>query len=309
MTRGKTPFATIHADAIEWVFVDRNKQGDTDVLRKKYRFSVLDLDEVPPPVQRPKVVARDGYIFMILLYPFYDKKTRDVRTTEVDFFITEERLVTVNADRYAPLSDLFRQCMRNNQHTCMSGDITQLLYTVLNEMTTAVFPMLLRVNADLDALEGRLFSEYEKGMIQELLLLKTNIATIRRTMQGHETVIRNLMRVAPGYFPLHRLPDYFDELASHAKEIWDTLDVQKDTADALHETNQSLIDYRINEIIKTLTIFSVIVFPLTLMAAIFGMNVVNMPIVSHPQGFWILLGLMALGTGCMLALFKKKGWI
>ncbi len=279
------------------------------MLRKAYRFSELDLAEVPPPVQRPKVVSRDGYIFMILLYPYYDKKIRDVRTTEVDFFISENRLVTVNADGYPPLAELFRHCSRSSSHTCMSGDITQLLYTVLNEMTAAVFPMLLHINTDLDSLENRLFKEHQKGMIQELLQLKTNIATIRRTMQGHESVIHSLMHIAPGYFPLHRLPDYFDELAAHAKEIWETLDVQKDTADALHDTNRSLIDFRTNEIIKTLTIISVMMFPLTLMAGVFGMNVPAMPIVSLPHAFWIILGLMCLGVAGMLIIFKKKRWI
>ena len=79
--------------------------------------------------------------------------------------------------------------------------------------------------------------------------------------------------------------------------------------DALHSTNQSLIDFRINEIIKTLTIFSVIVFPLTLIAAIFGMNAANMPIVGSPYGFWIILGLMASGTICMLFYFKRRKWL
>ena len=93
---------------LEWVHVNKNDEVAIELLRKQFKFSVLDLQDVPPPVQRPKVVARDGYVFMILLYPHYDKQSRDVRTTEVDFFISENRLVTVNADGYEPLAHLFQ---------------------------------------------------------------------------------------------------------------------------------------------------------------------------------------------------------
>lgn len=278
-------------------------------LRKAYGFHAPDLNEVLPPLQRPKVVARDGYIFMILHYPLYDPKTRDVFTTEVDFFITEDRLVTVNVDGYAPLKQLFDRCVRSkDQRVCMQGDITHLLHTLLSEMANHVFSMLVRINNDLDAIEVRMFEEYERNLIQELLRTKTNIVDIRKAMQPHQSVIRNLIKVAPTHFPIHHLQEYFDDLEDNAREIWETLAVQKETADALHETNQSLIDFRINEIIKTLTIFSVVVFPLTLMAAIFGMNV-EMPIVHHPYGFWIIIGLMLLGTAGMLAFFKSRRWI
>lgn len=289
--------------------MNENRPAAMEQLRKKYGYHAPDLDEVLPPLQRPKVVARDGYIFMILHYPLYDPKTRDVYTTEVDFFITENRLVTVNVDNYAPLKNLFEKCLRSeDQRVCMHGDITHLLHTLLNAMTTDVFAMLVRINNDLDAIEIRMFEEYERNLIQELLRTKTNIVDIRKAMQPHQAIIRNLIRVAPRYFPIYHLQEYFDDLEDNAREIWETLAVQKETADALHETNQSLIDFRINEIIKTLTIFSVIVFPLTLMAAIFGMNV-EMPLVHHPYGFWIIIGLMLLGTSGMLAVFKKKRWL
>ena len=264
-----------------------------------------------PPIQRPKVVPRDGYLFMILLYPIYDRKTRQIGATEVDFFISRDRLVTVNTDGYEPLKDLFESCRSNAKErgTCLAGDMSQLMYALLADALHSVFPMLVHINTDLDVIEKKLFTQYEKNLIQELLRIKTNIVNVRKAMQAHRHVIQHLMEAAPAYFPIRKLDDYFDELVDHTKEIWDTLGIQKDSVDALHSTNQSLIDFRINEIIKTLTIFSVIVFPLTLIAAIFGMNAANMPIVGSPYGFWIILGLMASGTICMLFYFKRRKWL
>lgn len=290
--------------------MDKNRPQDVEDLRRIYKYNAIDLKDVPPPVQRPKVIARDGYIFMILLYPMFDAETREVRATEVDFFISANRLVTVNGDGFEPLVQMFNRCKSSSDvRSCMSGDITQFLYALLNEMSASTFPLLMNISKELDAIEERMFQDYEKNLIQALLQLKTNIADIRRALQPHERMIHKLMQAAPGYFPLHMLRDYFDELADHAKEIWETLEVQRETVDALHETNQSLIDFRINEIIKTLTIFSVIILPLTLLAGVFGMNVPAMPIVSHPQAFWILLGLMVMGAVGMLGYFKYRKWI
>ncbi|MBU4375137.1 magnesium and cobalt transport protein CorA, partial [Patescibacteria group bacterium] len=68
--------------------------------------------------------------------------------------------------------------------------------------------------------------------------------------------------------------------------------------------------YRLSDIMKTLTIFSVIVFPLTLLAAIFGMNIMGgMPFTESKDGFWIIIAIMLLGCFCMLLFFKKKKWL
>lgn len=310
MPRGSKGFQSVKTDSLEWVLVNRNRPEEMRELRARYRYSPLDLKEVLPPLQRPKVIARDGYIFLILLYPLFDRKTREIRATEVDFFISPERLVTVNVDGYEPLTSLFQACRRSGKtHSCLSGDITQLLYAVLNDLLTSVFPMLLHVNADLDAIETRLFADFEKNLIQELLRVKTNIVNIRKTMQAHQAVIQRFMKIAPQYLSINVLDEYLNELAEQAKEIWETLEIQKETVDALHQTNQSLIDFRINEIIKTLTIFSVIVFPLTLVASIFGMNTAVTPLVTDPNGFWLILGLMGLGMTTMLLYFKHRKWI
>lgn len=312
MPRGTRTFPSVKTSSLEWVFVDRNRPVEMNELRRQFRYRADDLKEILPPLQQPKIVSRDGYLFMILLYPIYEHASREVRATEVDFFISEDRLVTVNVDGFTPIKQLFDSCISSKsptQQVCLSGDITQLLHALLEGMTASIFPMLVHISNDLDTIEKRLFDGNEKGLIQELLRIRMNIAAIRKAIQGHHGVIEALLRAAPGYFPLHHLRDWSDELVSHMDDIWKTLEVQKETAETLHDTNRSLIDFRSNEIIKTLTIFSVLILPLTLIAGVFGMNVPEMPIVLHPLAFWILLALMASASGGMLLYFKMRKWI
>lgn len=289
-----------------WFNVANNSENEMKYLEKEFNFYPSDLGDCLPPLQRPKVIARPGYIFMILLFPVFDRQTKTIHASEIDFFITPKNLVTVHTNELGQIGNIFSEY---SGKTLKCASPAALLHEILNRLLSECFPMLVHISNDIDNVEAHLRAEFEKGTIIEILRIKTNIVNFRRAMQPHKQVIRSFIAEASAFFPDNQLKDYLDTLINHTKEIWDLLDNYKDTIDALHETNVSLIDFRINEIMKTLTIFSVIVFPLTLLASIFGMNVLGMPIVEHPHGFWLILGLMSLGVFSMLIIFKGKKWI
>lgn len=302
------------SDGFEWIHVKSNDNKEIDALRRGFKLHPIDCKETLPPIQRPKLVPREDYLFMILLYPVYDKNTGVIFSSEVDFFISNKRLITINKDALPALQRLFEATKKTSHNKqidkkCSVEDVGHVLYLLLNNLLEDISPIVIRLLEDIDMLEARMFKEFERGLIEELLRVKTNIVNVRNALQGHKTVIRNLIRYSEDRFPIKELEVYFERLVEQTKELWDTLEVQRDTINALHETNDSLINFRINEIMKTLTIFAVIVFPLTLLAAIFGMNAKYMPFVEGRYGFWTILGLMAVGVLSMIAFFKKKKWI
>lgn len=289
-----------------WLNVESNGEKEIKYLEKEFRFHSIDLKDCLPPLQRPKLVTRPDYLFMILLFPVFDRKARVIHASEIDIFITPKSLLTVHTNELAPLGNIFSEC-ENKTSKCANP--AALLYEILNQLLAGCFPMLVHISTDIDNVENKLRYEFEKGTITEILRIKTNIVNFRKAMQPHKQVIRTLIAEAPKFFPIEQLQVYFNNLVNYTKEIWDLLDNYKETIDALHGTNVSLIDFRINEIMKTLTIFSVIVFPLTLLASIFGMNVLGTPFASHPYGFWIVLVMMLFGALGLLWFFKKKKWL
>ena len=84
---------------------------------------------------------------------------------------------------------------------------------------------------------------------------------------------------------------------------------QTEVLHELRETNNSLLTTKQGEIVKNLTIVSFITFPLALVAAIFGMNIPSTPIVHRPDGFWIVMLIMAAAALSMFAYFKRKRWL
>lgn len=298
--------------SLRWIDISDPKKEEIKYLRENFEFHELDLKACLPPNERPKVFTHPDYIFMILQFPVYDRKEREITASEIDFFITSDMIITVHEKRLNVMGELFKKCRDDKKfrQSKMGGNPAILLYEILNQLFYYCFPILNHISMDIDQIDATLFTEKSKEMVEEILTIKRNIINFRKAMQFHKTVIKKLIQKAPQFFSVAKLNIYFHNLIAYTKEIWDNLENYKESIDALHETNESLISFKTNEIIKTLTIFSVIVFPLTLLAAIFGMNTLNgMPFINHPYGFEIIIAIMLVLTIAMALFFKKKKWL
>jgi len=314
-TQTLRPLTSVKGGGLTWIMAKKNDPRTLKALRDSFNYHQVDLADTAPPVQRQKLVERDKYLFMILQYPVFNRETRIITSAEVDFYIEPDRLVTVDSVGLAPLQDLYRAFQDSvKPGSAIQGplfaDIPHLMYGILNDLTTSIHPMLRHLTADVEDIEDKLFTDFERALIKDLLRVKTNIVNVRKCMQGHKMIIRRLIEAAERRYPdSRRFEEYFDRLVDETKEIWGELELQKDTINALHETSASLVDFQINEIMRTLTMISVIVIPLTLLASIFGMNAVSMPFVSQPYGFWMIIFIMAAGVVGMLAYFRYKKWL
>jgi magnesium transporter len=101
---------------------------------------------------------------------------------------------------------------------------------------------------------------------------------------------------------------YFDDIVDAHERIWDMLENYKEVVEALEETNESVISHRVNDILRVLTVISVTLLPLTLLASLLGMNV-RVPGQGSIAAFWIVVAVMVVLLGGLLALFRRRGWL
>jgi len=295
---------------LTWVKIKKPRKKEIQYLQKNFKFSMIHLNDCLPPLQSPRLIEHKDYLFMILTFPVYQAKTRKIIPVEVDFFIGKKFLVTCQEHDFFPIDDLFNKYKKQKKLDDKLGSHPgTLLYEILSASLENAFPMVTHINNDIEELEERIFQKVLKeNVIRDILIVRRNIVSFRKSIQAHKAVIRKMLDKAQNLFPTKRLESYFANVVDDLKEIWDTLENYSDAITALFESNESIYSDRLNSVIKTLTIFSVIVFPLTLLAAIFGMNT-EMPLVDSPYAFWKILGLMFVGTLIMLGVFKKKRWL
>jgi magnesium transporter len=120
-------------------------------------------------------------------------------------------------------------------------------------------------------------------------------------------VLRDLERTKQRYWA-DELELYFDDIVDACERIWDMLENYKEVVEALEDTNESVISHRVNDILRVLTAFSVVVLPLTVLASLWGMNVA-VPGEQSIAAFWIIVGIMVGILVSMVAFFRYRGWL
>jgi magnesium transporter len=248
---------------------------------------------------------------MILQFPLYNRETKSIEAAEVDFFISKHYLITIHDDELSPLVNFFHICQTDPimQSQLTDQSVISVTHKLLYKLYVYCYPILNHINLDINQIEQNVLDRAEEETIRNILLIKRNIVNYQKTMQSHRNILQKLLELTDIWRQKKMESDY-NNLIAHTKDIWDYLTNYKDTINALHETQESMTSLKINEIMKTLTIFSVVVFPLTLLAAIFGMNTMNaMPFINSPNDFWYIIGIMVVGMLIMFGFFKRKRWL
>ena len=296
------------------VWVNVTKQGERELGELEQRFGLnhVDVVESRPTFQRPKLVRREQYFFVVLHFPVFDRESRRLGFAEVDFFLSQHYLITVHDNKLHVIEDFFSLCRKSAEVRVQffSGTTAHLFFELLSRLFETVFPILLHVSDDINTVDRKLFvSGQGRDMVEEILRLKTNIVAFRRTMQGHRTVLDRLAILGGRELGLSPYQNYMNSLRESTVEIWHMLESQNESINSLHETNESMITLRTNEVMRTLTVISVVTFPLTLLATLFSVNAGGTPFLHNAFGFWILLALTLVGAAVLLYVFRLRKWL
>jgi len=157
-------------------------------------------------------------------------------------------------------------------------------------------------------IEDQVFQGNEREMLQEISHVKADIINFVTIVNPQGEILESLRKEGKSFFG-DELQPYFGHLLGDWSQSRHTLEGYKLSIESLEQTNNSLLTDKTNEIVKVLTMFSVIVFPLTLLAAIFGMNTRDLPLTGYAGDFWIISGIMVVGILGMIGFFKLKKWL
>jgi magnesium transporter len=280
-------------------------------LKENFRFHPLDFEDVVTPSIRPKIDEYDEYHFIILLFPLLKKDSQEIKPTEVDFFVGKNFVVTVHDGTMKTLTNLVHNVHQydNVRSQYMGqGSAGFLLFSILELLFKRSFPILDTISLNMDRAGKNLF-EPDVESLQQLSYLKKNIIVYRRIMKMHKFVLSKLARSDRSYMKFPDSKMYFQNLIEYAENIWDVLASDKETVESYENTNQSLATHKMNDILRVLTIFSVIIFILTLIVdlAMFlnGIYSIN----DWPMVFPLLLSFLGIVTLGLLSFFRKRQWL
>ena len=309
VARTEPRFTELSANGLTWINLSSPDPAGSETLAGRFGWHALDIEDVLSKRQRPKIDEYPDYLFAVLHFPVYDKAVQRLNAAELDLFLGPDYLVTLPNVELLPVTRLFQRCADDEELRAdlFSKHSGYLLYHVLDDLFDYCFPILDKIGHKLDTIEDDMFEGRAEEVVRDISNVKQEIISYRKIIKPERSTLRVLERRTERFLP-EELDVYFDDIVDSAERIWDLLDNYKEVVEGLESTNESVISHRQNEVLRLLTVFSVIILPLTLISGIFGMNVL-FPGEGTREAFWVILGLMVVAICGTAAFFRMKKWL
>jgi magnesium transporter len=292
-----------------WVDIDSTQMHQHALLEKVFGFHPLAIEDTLSPDTRVKLEEYDRYVFVTMAGIRFDQGTADpfdLETFNLYFFLGKNVLATVHGIP-SPSCDAVRGRLLRSPDLLARG-VATTMHSIIDQAVDAYFPLLEQLNDLVEALEQKLFDEFDELLIQEIFRAKRTVFTIRRHIGPLRDVL-NVLTNRPSQFIRPETQLYYRDVYDHTLRIVESLDVTRDLLGGVLETYLSQSSNRMNRIMKQLSIVATIALPLVVVGGIFGMNFTRMPLLHDPWGFVWALVAMAGVSGVMLWWLKRHKWL
>jgi len=294
-----------------WINIPEPTPEDIEFLKKKYSFHALDLEDCLSENERPKIEEYEKYLFALMHFPVFNRRNKHYNYEEIDFFLGKNFIVTLNGEKLDVLQDIFAECKKSvkARKEYMANGSGYLLYIIVSKLFDECFPYIDKINSNVRKLETEVFENGRsaRDLLYDIMILKRQVINLRRIILPHRSVMLVLEDKAK-YFIAESLEVYFDDVVDKIERLWSNLEATKEFLESLQETNESIISHTTNNVMKTLTVISVVILPLTFITGLYGMNV-RLPYANQEGVFLSILLVMLVIVLVMMAAFKMKRWL
>ncbi|OFZ11250.1 MAG: magnesium and cobalt transport protein CorA [Bacteroidetes bacterium RIFCSPHIGHO2_02_FULL_44_7] len=300
------PFFT--SKQMTWINID----GLHDIEFMEQLAEGLGLDRmifsvIADTSSRPKLLEYDNCLFLSLkmLHQPVDKKTLLVEN--ISIILTPHMLITFQ-ERPGDVFDPVRERIRKGKTRIRIRGTDYLLAAIIDVVIDNYIYVIGTLGEKIEGLESRLLPEPHKSVINQISHYKRELNFVRRNIQPAEEVI----------YSLNKLESYFiqEKTKVHYRDLKDNVSLARDTSETYREIlsdqlsiYHTIMSTKLNDVMKFLTIFSVIFIPLTFIAGIYGTNFDVLPELHFKYSYFIMWAIMVVIAVGMLMYFKRKRWL
>src|SRR4051795_566183 len=236
---------TIDAPGLRWINIERPRAIERAWLEEHFDFHHLDYEDVFSRNQRPKVDEYDGYLFVVLHFPVFDKQVGRLNAAELDVFVGPDFVITLPNERLDPVEYVFERCRANDEvrDTLFGKGAGYLLYRIVDSCVDASFPMLRKIGNKLEDLEEDIFEGRSADIVRDISNAKQEIINFRKIVRPQRAALRDLDRTRR--YVAEELEVYFDDIVDASERIWDMLENFKEVVEGLEDSNEAVLSHRL----------------------------------------------------------------
>ena len=294
-------------ETVTWVNVGGVHKVDVlEAFGKHFGLHPLLLEDIANTDQRPKLDDYETYFFLVMKMLMTSERG-DIVVEQVSFVLGRNYVLSFQengADVFHPVRDR----LRGGKGRLRQNGADYLLHALIDAVVDQYFAVLEMLGERIESLQERVMADPRPETLKDIHALKRQLLFVRRAVWPLREAINNLSR---SDCPLLHEPIkvFFRDVYDHVVQIVDTIETLREMVSASLEIYLSSVSYRLNAVMRVLTVITTIFMPLTFIAGIYGMNFEYMPELKWPWGYPMALGMMSLVAVVMLIGFRRKKWL
>ncbi len=308
---------TLLADTNLFLWVDLENptpQESKAILEDVFHFHPLSVEDCAAQNSTPKVEEYTPkeedrfapYLFIVIHAVDYSRKDGVFATSELNFFLGKSFLVTCHAMPLRSVSVTEERCLKSNVHVARAPD--RVAHTLLDSIVENYKPALEDLACELGELEQQVLEKPSKHILNRIIRIKKEVLHLRQIIGPQREV---LARFARGEFKLIRghLVPYYRNVYDGLNHISDLTQTYMDSLTGVLQVYLNMSSNQTGEVVKFLTMVTLITTPMMMIGTWYGMNFGDMPELKWEHGYPVAFGVTCLSTFLTYLYFKRRKWL
>jgi magnesium transporter len=297
-------FTNLSTDKVHWLSVKGLSEiGLIEKIGTTFDIHVLTLEDVLNINQRPKFEDSEDYVFTVLKMV----RIEAGELVEEQFSaILRDNVVISFTEGASPMMSKVAERLKSGKSRARRSKADYLYHVLLDAVIDNYLLVLVNLEEKVLEIETEMDEQESSFDFRKVHELRGQLHLLQRSVAPMKELAQNLLK--SDYFEDETTP-FLKDLKDHISQVSDVLKATNEKTSALMDLFLSMNSFRMNEVMKVLTIFATIFMPLTFITGIYGMNFSHMPFLDSAWGFWVSVIVM-LGIGISMALYiKSKRWL
>jgi len=288
-----------------WLDLEQPTAEDISLLREEFGFHPLAIEDALQTHERPKIETYPGYYLIIFYSVEYDTDRQALNFLPITLFVGANYLVSIRAEPVRHVQQTLARWQTNGH--VQGYHVSSILYTLIDAIVDDYFVVLDMLGEKIDEVEDAIFQRGRQEVASEIFTLKKDLLLLRRIVAPERDILNVLLRQEVRIFQPRELA-YVRDVYDHLVRITESVDLYRDLLSSALDSYLSLQGNQLNQLVKVLTLWSIILMACSLVAGIYGMNFVLMPELEQPWGYPFALSLMATIAVSLAIYFKRRRW-
>jgi magnesium transporter len=281
------------------------------ILLGTFGFHPRAVDDALQESHVPKIDDWGEYLYAVLHAVAWKRGDGEaLKTLEMDFFLGKNYLVTYEADPVAAADRVWASNDRDHRH--LRKGPAYIFYKLADELVADYMPVIEEMDDTIDEIEDQVFGNAAQTLLEQIFELKRALLHMRRIIAPQREVLNKLARGDFGVVSNEDRP-FFRDIYDHLVRLYDISEGLRDLVGGALDTYLSVVNNRMNEVMKTLTVITTMFMPVSFLVGFFGMNFFEvtrpMPEATSRPAFVLVIAIMLLTPTVMYLWMRRRAWM